>query len=50
VNIRCMTARTFSLQIGALDTVSTLKDRIADKEGIEKGLQRVSIMPRFKQI
>ena len=38
-----MTARTFSLQIGALNTVSALKDLIAEKEGMEKSLQRVSV-------
>jgi ribosomal protein L11 len=48
VNIRCMTARTFTLQIGALQTVSVLKDMIAEKEGVEKNSQRVS--DQFKSI
>jgi hypothetical protein len=42
VTIRCMSARTFPVQIGATSKVTALKDLIAEKEGMEKGLQRVS--------
>ena len=42
VNIKCTPARIFSLKISASALVSVLKDRIAEKEGLEKGLQRVS--------
>jgi len=42
VTIRCMSARTFPVQIGASSKVAALKDLIAEKEGMEKGLQRVS--------